>query len=560
MAPNIYSNIRITGADSWATNRRSNSKYGGRLIELKRTLSTKPEYAALVKELTIAEPDRNFLGKSDLRKAQELIAAVVRECPNLEKLHGVTISSYNYNSVATKDPIHLALASRTRLREHFWCLEAPDRIEMKHIDAFSRCNENWENLEILVLQGCSGGGRGGLNHLAFWGLFNCLPALKRLAVSRFYEWEFDSGVLLALPPLEHLHLEELPGLDDAGLMEYARRSSAASLRSMALVDCEIGALSTVTKLFTLRRLTKFTLQQTEPPQPLHADSPNHPLASVTVVFLHWDLLAPGHANASLAQAIQAGHFPALRTLRAPSDHHGILQSVCHPRSSIALPADKEWAKHIASRVTAAAGSQKDPLQGQSRSLPEARLQAELRVRQARNSVFMKMVMTPPPNTPADEPRSEIDPTRLHYGIRARRRIVEYERTSEDPGERYHDWKEWDPDAREERSRKKKTPEKNTVLEFPAFMGDLRSSVYYCLEPDVPGSEEAFARVKDVVLGQTAKEEKLQENAKAAAVVDPAVCDGRWNSRASHLSTQWQHTGRRRRDVGVKTGFDALFDY
>lgn len=63
------------------------------------------------------------------------------------------------------------------------------------------------------------------------------------------------------------------------------------------------------------------------------------IASHSLEYIHWDIAVPGSANVNLAKSIKTHGFPRLRTIRAPSDHDGLLQSLCKPTAQIESPND-----------------------------------------------------------------------------------------------------------------------------------------------------------------------------------------------------------------------------
>jgi hypothetical protein len=102
--------------------------------------------------------------------------------------------------------------------------------------------------------------------------------------------------------------------------------------------------------------------------------------------MHWDVLVPGRANDNLAASIKALGFPSLRTLRAPSDHHGVLQSVCKPRSHISLPSDHPG---LNERIQLALMNTDRYV----RNLCVARIAAQMRIEHARSRVVSRIVVT-----------------------------------------------------------------------------------------------------------------------------------------------------------------------
>ncbi|KAI5788360.1 hypothetical protein EDC01DRAFT_617299 [Geopyxis carbonaria] len=372
ICPNLYTRICIAGAETPGRN-------GTRILQLQRTLAARPDYSAAVRELTLPEYSPDPL-------VEKTIAGLIMRCPNLERMLG----PYPALTTGPDSVVHTALSTRTKLKEHLWLLNLAAPMQYRDSEAFIRLHQSWQSLDTLVLHGGGSGGGGGISSLAISDLLPRLPALRSLMVSRLQDYEFDDNALAALPRgLTQLRLEELPGTTERGLLEYlARPGPAVTLTTLCLVDLELLLLSTISTIFTtLTKLKRFTLLQTAAPQPSQHHVPQkHLLASKSLEYLHWDPLVPGPATLALSLAIHRQCFPALRSVRAPSDHHGLLQAVCRPRASILQPRDPRAARENTSY---------------SRRLPCARLAAEARIVEARSRVFMNVVLTPPAS-PNDE--------------------------------------------------------------------------------------------------------------------------------------------------------------
>ncbi|KAK3060110.1 hypothetical protein LTS18_009352, partial [Coniosporium uncinatum] len=92
-------------------------------------------------------------------------------------------------------------------------------------------------------------------------------------------------------------------------------------------------------------IRKFTLVQDASPELSPGMVMSAPIfASKTLKFLHWDILVPGRANQDMASSIAAGAFPSLQTVRAPSDHEGLLQDQCRQIEQVAHLSDNHLAK------------------------------------------------------------------------------------------------------------------------------------------------------------------------------------------------------------------------
>lgn len=412
--------------------KRMKIEHGCRALLLQRTLLCRPDFAARVKELKLPEYDPSTMAVRETKDVRAITTSIVGCCTNLEKFIGY----YQHYKAESEDTIQLALTARKSLKEHIWVVTSNGQMQMQQSEAFINAHAIWCCLEILVLQGNPGSGCGSLSGLTFSGVFHRLPRLKKLLISRFHDYEFNNTTLMAIPEyIECLRLDDLPGITDPGISEFVERLSRGCLRSLALLNLEIVSLRVISKVLAgLSSLEEFTLLQTSSPQlPLEVMNrkSKYLISSKSLKFLHWDVLVPGPADVVLARSIRAGEFPSLRTLRAPSDHHGILQSVCRPLEKIFLPSDE-----IQVQLTIAKQEQDKyyyPEQRYGRSLPEARINAQERIEAARKSPFMKIVVT------------------------------------EEKGNCFE-------------------------VGLNAFMGDWRSKVAYSLFPDLEGAEEAVVDV------------------------------------------------------------------
>lgn len=415
--------------------KRMKVKHGCRALLLRRTLLCRPDYAARVKELKLPEYDPSTMTARETKDIRAITASVVGCCTNLERFIGY----YQHYKAESEDTIQLALTARKSLKEHIWVMASNGQMQMQQSEAFINAHAIWSSLEILVLQGNPGSGGGSLSGLTFSGVFHRLPRLKKLLISRFHDYEFNNTTLMAIPEhIECLRLDDLPGITDPGISEFVERLSLhGRLRNLALLNLEILSLRVISKILTsLSQLEKFTLLQTSSPQlPLEVRNrkSKYYLSSKSLKFLHWDVLIPGPANTVLARSIHANELPSLRTLRAPSDHHGILQSVCKPTEKILLPFDKIEARLIATKKEREQNKYYYQEQRYGRSLPEARINAQERIEAARRSSFMRVIVT-----------------------EGARRVLE--------------------------------------VDLKGFMGDWRSKVAYSLLPDLEGAEEAVVDV------------------------------------------------------------------
>ncbi|KAI9771662.1 MAG: hypothetical protein M1840_001877 [Geoglossum simile] len=329
------------------------------------------------------------LEPEDRRKYLDVVASLVMCCPNLERLVGF-YPTYNHEF----DRLRHALSTRTRLTEHVWIIgdsapaarndrHDPSSIRPEAAAAFLRHHDKWQSLHTLFLHAL---GKGILEHELFVAVFSRLPSLEKLCVSNFSSEDFDDSTLQALPPLRCLRLQDLHGLTDNGVFRFVSRPASQSLESLSLINLELMNLAVISKLFaSLHKLRRFTLLQDSSPElPVGGLVLQPVIASSSVEYIHWDILVPGSANDNLARSIRFRGFPNLRMLRAPSDHHGILQAVCRPLERIARGSDK----FIAARREFA--EQHSPRY--SRVLPVARNGAQDRIEEARRYVQFKLVV------------------------------------------------------------------------------------------------------------------------------------------------------------------------
>ncbi|KAI4157680.1 MAG: hypothetical protein L6R39_000632 [Caloplaca ligustica] len=198
--------------------------------------------------------------------------------------------------------------------------------------------------------------------------------------------DFDDATLQLLPPLRSLRLQDLAGITFWGLSEFSRTRSSHCLRQLSLIHLDIKYLSAISNLLLhLTSLQRFTLVQESSPEVAAGELVFQPvIASQQLQYMHWDILFPGSANQNLASSIRAGGFPGLRTLRAPSDHNGLLQTVCRPRAQIVLPSDKYSKAYRASNE-----SNRD---GLARTLFTARKQAQKRIEDARAAAMFRVIV------------------------------------------------------------------------------------------------------------------------------------------------------------------------
>ncbi len=387
-----YDTIWIVGNDSHAQQKKYKMKHGVRLKLLRRTLRERRVLGQYVRELKVPDLQRrDGFASREGTEYLDLVASVVMSCPNLERLVGF-YPVYEHQF----DRLTHALSTRRKLRQHVWIIgdnagqkeksrkQIPfGGLQHEQAAAFLQYHEMWDSLDTLVLHSSS---VGVLPHDLFIGAFRRLPSLKHLCVSNFSADHFNDLTLQALPALHSLRLQDLQGVTDDGLMRLASISSLHHLQRLSLINLEIMSLPVVSRLFwNLPDLLRFTLvQENSPELPVGGFAMQPIIASSSVQYIHWDILVPGTANGSLAESILAGGFPELKRLRAPSDHHGVLQNVCMPRAQIALPSDK-----YSSAQRQAVSSHKNR---HMRSLFAARKEAQERIEEARTFVQFRILV------------------------------------------------------------------------------------------------------------------------------------------------------------------------
>ncbi|KAI9678880.1 MAG: hypothetical protein M1829_001864 [Trizodia sp. TS-e1964] len=392
VTPHLYDSIWLVGSDSSShIRKRFKIKYGARLKLLRRSLRDSSALAQYVRDLKVPEP-ADYSNKAERAKFIDIVASIIMACPNLECLVGF-YPTYSHEF----DRLRYALSTRAKLREHVWVITgketAPTRsspttyfqpgiLQPEETEMFLRYHDRWSSLRTLFLHSQN---TGVLEHELFVGVFSRLPSLEHLAISNFAADDFDDETLMALPSLRSLRLEDLHGVTDNGISRFARTPASKHLRALSLINLEIMALGVVSKLLSsLRQLNRFTLvQKSSPELPLGGWVMQPIVASTSLSYLHWDILIPGNANDNLASSIMAGGFPSLRTIRAPSDHHGVLQAVCRPRESITLASDKY------SYSLKYAATNRDRY---LRTLYAARKAAQERIEEARTRIRFKVIV------------------------------------------------------------------------------------------------------------------------------------------------------------------------
>ncbi|KAF2813712.1 uncharacterized protein BDZ99DRAFT_553569 [Mytilinidion resinicola] len=371
----LYRNIWVLPDDGNHEMKKLKLKNTRRLKLLRRTLRERTALARTVKELNCQNYQEVYRKADIFDKGEivDMIASVVMACPDLEKLTGFHVS-YNHSF----DRLSHALSTRNHLKERIWLLKPPSDPATPTSPTFPRNSDSnnlsnlydptadltetflaqhsfWPSLTTLILHSQSSSSSPIMTFRAFIATFRSLPSLSNLSLSFFSAAEFSNRTLAALPPLQSLRLEKLPGLTDAGLQRYFAQPAAASIVNLSLINLQITDLAVLGKIFQyLSELSRLTLSQNPTPRPSEDAWPlpastDAVFRSASLRYLHWSCLTPHPpTTVALGKAIKDGDLPALRTLRAPTDD-GTLQAVCAPRASIAREGD-ETAVNIAAVV------------------------------------------------------------------------------------------------------------------------------------------------------------------------------------------------------------------
>ena len=346
------------GYDSKEQMKKYKMKAGVRLKLLRRTLRERKYLAQHVRELKVPR----VLAEGDpLRKSMiDMVASLVMACPNLERLVGF-YSVYCHEF----DRLTYALSTRTKLKEQMWLIGentaitqrsqkqlAPGLMDPEQKECFVSFHDAWTSLTTLFLHSPGFGilekdifvnikNHGDPRRVQGPGILHRLPALKHLCISNFDMDDFDDDTLQYLPVLHSLRLQDLEGVTFWGLSEFSRTANASSLRNLSLVNLDVKYMSAISNLLLhLQNLKRLILVQDTSPEIAEGEIAIQPIiASHSLEFLHWEIVVPGSANVNLSDSLKADGFPSLRTLRAPSDHLGLLQALCKPRAQIQLPGD-----------------------------------------------------------------------------------------------------------------------------------------------------------------------------------------------------------------------------
>lgn len=364
----LYRELWLPSNKAPAKRRWSRDHRPSRLHQLLGTLKVSPGLATGTHRLNItaalAQELQNEIS-SGLKTGPTvgILQELVRLCYSMEH-----ISGYVVPAAAQTQGLVDALAMRTHLKSHIWRLES--NRSLPSLPDFIYAHDHWLNLETLVVSADSGVD---LGEVAISLVLPRLPSLKHLVLSGLHHDDFHDTMLLTLPSLKSLRLERLGGLTDQGIEQLAYCRLAPYMESLTLVDLELMSLQTIqTLLWHLTRMKRFTfVQETSPEPQMDGTTISDPtrLSCPALQHLHWDCLVPGTALLYLATAIQADRFPALMTIKTPSDYDGTIQTLCRPIARNKLTHDD--IQYLAERTK----------QSYTRDLRVSQIQAQLRIRE-----------------------------------------------------------------------------------------------------------------------------------------------------------------------------------
>lgn len=353
-----------------------------RLEKLLRSLKKNSSTCALVRCIRVTYDlaktlEKEFVNRdsksSRTNDAILVVAEIVRHCWNLERFFP--------NNLAVNAGLDTSLASCQKLKSHIWQLPFAAMSDGPY--SFSSYHDNWNQLHTLAMVHQSPGWN--LSPGLVTAVLQKVPALQHLILSKLQPADFHNGTLLMLPPLKSLRLEELHGITDQGLEQFAHSRTAFSLQSLALCGLEITALRTTQELLSgMLNLRRFTLHQNTSPelaQMQMVTSANFSLSSNSLEYLHWDVLTPGYGTAILANSIASGRFPKLRKVKVPCDSDGAIQRLCRPVSyrplaledlQVLEDLDDKWHYH--------------------RSLEASQIEAQIRIHESRKQPSFNVVV------------------------------------------------------------------------------------------------------------------------------------------------------------------------
>jgi hypothetical protein len=300
-----------------------------------------------------------------------------------------------------------------------------------------------------------------------------------------------------------------------GLSSFARRPSSQSIRKLTLHHLDIDSLPTIAQILSnLTSLETLALVQAQTPiLPENEMIWLFPyFASATIKKLHWDIPSfastANIADSILAKSIAANGFPALRTLRTPSDPEGIFQALCKPVEKVELASDRYRG------LIAKAGSSRP------KSPPATPTTPRTPGSMGSKSPFAL-------NFPMDD---QLFPSKVSSNL-AHSRLEAQHRLEAARNEPRFTFRLMDEDG--------KVLEKKRMA---GFMGEIGSPIHYSLMPDAGAIDEngGLVEISDF-LGDGG--ENLKDGSREG-------CNGRWNTYSGPVidkkdRERWWHTERGR---------------
>ena len=550
----LYEDIQVNGTDSaQQMKKRFKVKYGTRLKLLRRTLTARSDIAQLVRCLKVPAMPEGMRTKKEQEEYVDLAASLVMACPNLERFPGFYPAySHEFSRI-----VH-ALSTRKKLTERVWVINpssfqrqrryafeddtltpilAPGLLLPEQCIEFLKYHISWPKLKTLILH-CNPGGT--IDSLLFTDIFNSLPSLEHLHVSSFPAPSFNDSTLTSLPSLRSLRLDNLSGITATGLSHYVAATCSDALTHLSLISVPLLSLPVLARVFShLVSLTHFTLSQASSPAlPIGIDIFLHPyLASETLQYLHWELTNSDDDTATkiLEKSINFNGFPALRTIRAPTDFDGTLQRLCKPLDKIELPGDRYRNLGLSASHHGIPHSQSVPsvLSSPARSTiplghgPPGSIGSSFVKSPTRSSFSLNM----------DHPHSQNcyddDETRSASMSLVKARRMAQNRIDAAASQPKFRIIVWDADG-----------QLAEHFAVGGFFGDINSKIYYSLKPDIDGLDEAVVTVDGIGgLLDAGEETNIRDG-----------CTGNWNlgftvqgknGRSSGGKERWWHTERGR---------------
>ena len=306
----------------------------------------------------------------------DMVASLVMACPNLERLAGFDIPFQH-----SFDRLSHALSTRKNLRERVWIMGDEDntvsnrlvgRLDASNpVESFLDLNARHPMLSTLVLHQGAGQSSAPFDYRTIIRATQQLPGLRHLTISGLGATTFPNLALMSLPStLQSLRLENLTGINDEGLQEFAISGLATSIEKLTLINLEVASLVTLSAILSprLANLKHFSFVQYQAPSQT-TSTPVVDLHCPSLQYLHWEIHSQADLSPTLllrsmpstpstpsfptstsepqccmatwilAVNIEDGAFPALRRVRVPHDPQGVIQALCRPRATALLPSD-----------------------------------------------------------------------------------------------------------------------------------------------------------------------------------------------------------------------------